>query len=162
VLACLPALISIWVLAKQQHIKSAMKHKLEVSILKTIHIKKDDLVWVKKGKEIKLNGKMFDIKSITKTQKGNYIVTGLYDEQEDELFANIDNMIRRDKKSTPFTTSSVEWVHQLLFTHQHCFDYKIATATTDTNFNFASVLFVIPSPYLTVPPVPPWFSYVNV
>ena len=61
-----------------------MEEKLEKSFLQTIRLKKEDLVWVKKGKEIRIGNHLFDVKSI-KENNGIYEVKGLYDEDEDIL-----------------------------------------------------------------------------
>lgn len=59
-----------------------MKEKLEQDIpLHSIAIADNEVVWVKKGKEIRVNGKMFDIKT-AKSNNGLTTFTGLYDEDE--------------------------------------------------------------------------------
>ncbi len=62
-------------------IKHEMKEKLENQMLQTISLKKSDVIWVKKNAEISLNGRMFDIKSIT--EKNDLIIfKGLFDDEE--------------------------------------------------------------------------------
>ena len=65
-----------------------MEEKLEKSFLQTIRLKKEDLVWVKKGKEISIGGHFFDVKSI-KENNGVYEIQGLYDEDEDFLHKHL-------------------------------------------------------------------------
>jgi hypothetical protein len=62
-----------------------MKEELEKDIPKQVIVIPDsDILWVKKGKEIFVNGKMFDIKTIT-SHNGFTTFTGLYDEEETAL-----------------------------------------------------------------------------
>ena len=61
-----------------------MEEKLEKSFVQTIRLKKEDLVWVKKGKEIRIGNHLFDIKSIEENN-GVCEIKGLYDEDEDLL-----------------------------------------------------------------------------
>ena len=61
-----------------------MEEKLEKSLLQTIQLKKEDFVWVKKGKEIRIGSHLFDVKSI-KEKNGVFNIKGLYDKDEDVL-----------------------------------------------------------------------------
>jgi hypothetical protein len=69
---------------QQKTIQHRMKEKLEQSHLVTVAIHKKDIHWIKENKEIWLNNKMFDIKS-SRIENGNYIFTGLYDDDETVL-----------------------------------------------------------------------------
>ncbi len=61
-----------------------MKEKLEQSMLQTVTIHEDDLNWAEQGKEIWIQGRLFDIKSIVRS--GNqFICNGLYDYEETAL-----------------------------------------------------------------------------
>lgn len=51
-------------------------------MLHTVTLAKAELRWVKPGKEILLEGEMFDIKNITEQGNGLVVVTGLYDFEE--------------------------------------------------------------------------------
>ena len=64
-----------------------MKQRMQERMLQTITLADGEIIWVKKGKEITLQGKMFDIKSI---EHKNGITTfhGLYDEDETLLNKN--------------------------------------------------------------------------
>lgn len=61
-----------------------MKERLEEEMLHTIILSTSAVQWVKYKKEIRVDGKMFDIKSFTIINE-NYIFTGLYDEEETKL-----------------------------------------------------------------------------
>ncbi len=133
-----------------------MKEKLEESITQTITLSKEKLIWVKKGKEIKINGKMFDIKSIETNKNGDYVVSGLYDEQEDKLFASIDKILSQKENANPFTSIGLNWIQQLLYTPYHSFDAPIMVVA-DINKKlpiYISSTYI--SPYLSHPPIPPW------
>lgn len=61
-----------------------MKEELEREMLHTIMVPEADVHWVKYKKEIRVQEKMFDVKSFT-IKNGQYIFTGLYDEEETAL-----------------------------------------------------------------------------
>lgn len=84
VLSLMPVLFSACFTVQLKIARQEAMEKLEKSMLQTIRLQKKDFTWEKKGKEIRINGKFFDIKSIRK-EKGVYVITGIYDEQEDLL-----------------------------------------------------------------------------
>jgi hypothetical protein len=66
---------------RQWQLQQIALERLEEEALETIIIPVGKLVWEKKNKEINLHGELFDVKSI-RTEKGNCIITGLYDRKE--------------------------------------------------------------------------------
>ena len=83
-----------------------MKERMEKSLLHTIRIDEDKVVWIKPGKEIFVNGKMFDIKKTEKTN-GKVIFHGLYDEEETALKKNIENSMKKDRSSQQYLLSNL-------------------------------------------------------
>ncbi len=80
-LLILPLAIILFLQGWQLYLKHSAKERLEEQLLETIILRKDQFRWEKKGKEISIDGKMFDVKSfILKGDK--IIVTGIYDDQE--------------------------------------------------------------------------------
>ena len=72
-------------LVRQEAIRHEMKEELEKNIPKQVVIIPDsDIHWVKKGKEIFINGRMFDIKTMI-SRNGFTTFTGFFDDQETAL-----------------------------------------------------------------------------
>lgn len=69
---------------KQQMIRFDIEDKLESDGLQTITIPVKNFRWYEEDREIIVNGTMFDVKSIHRSND-NYIITGLYDEEETAL-----------------------------------------------------------------------------
>lgn len=61
-----------------------MREQLEKKSLLTVTIEEDDVLWIKKEKEIWVNNRMFDIK-YSRHENGAYTFTGLYDNDETML-----------------------------------------------------------------------------
>jgi len=80
----MPVLFTLLFLYKQQLVRHEMKEKLEEEMLHTIIVPVAEVQWVKYNKEIHFQDKMFDIESIT-VKNGQYIFTGLYDDDETAL-----------------------------------------------------------------------------
>lgn len=69
---------------KQQSIRRRMKERMEEQMLRTITLNNSDIHWEKEGKEIWVQGKMFDIKSI-EYKNGTTVFHGLFDDEETAL-----------------------------------------------------------------------------
>ncbi len=65
-------------------IEVRMEKKLSQESLRTIILKESSVIWLKKNKEILLNGEPFDIKTIIR-KGNNIIVSGLFDHEEKRL-----------------------------------------------------------------------------
>lgn len=83
-LVLMPCIYCLYFQARHQAIKWEMQERLESERLQTIIIPAKNFRWYEQGREIIVNGAMFDVRSVTK-QDGNYLVTGLFDEEETEL-----------------------------------------------------------------------------
>ncbi len=109
----IPMLVSILLPVWQQFIRYQMMEELEAKNLTTVTIKNDDLRWTRRGKEITVNGNLFDVNEISK-QGGFYIVTGLYDKDEDVLL----EMIKKSQQTTndkPLQLFASQVMHSVLF-----------------------------------------------
>lgn len=65
-------------------IRIIMFEKLEKENIQSLRLPADKINWYKKGREIIIDGKMFDVKSIVR-QGEEYLITGLFDEMETTL-----------------------------------------------------------------------------
>jgi hypothetical protein len=65
-------------------IEHSMEEAMETKNLQTISIPTEEIVWVKKGKEMLIKNQLFDVKSYKK-QGTLTIIKGLYDLKENEL-----------------------------------------------------------------------------
>lgn len=74
-----------------------MKERLENVSLKSIIIEKDSFTWVKKNQEIKINGKLFDVKSYYAVAD-KIVFIGLYDEDEDLVHEKINFLTSKSKQ----------------------------------------------------------------
>ena len=75
--------------AKQARVQHKMKKQLQGNMLHSLVMAKEDLRWVKPGKEILVGEKMFDIKTIGYRADGTVYITGLFDHEESFLYAQL-------------------------------------------------------------------------
>jgi hypothetical protein len=82
--ALLPLFLSSFFLGGRLAIRIIMFEKLEKENIQSLRLKADKINWYKKGRELIIDGKMFDVKSMEK-QGDEYMITGLFDEMETTL-----------------------------------------------------------------------------
>ena len=94
----MPLIFSICFSIQLKIAQHEAKEKLEESMLQTVHLKKEEFRWYKKGKEIRIGKNLFDVKSI-KEENGIFVITGLYDEQEDLLHLQLEKSQNKQENS---------------------------------------------------------------
>jgi hypothetical protein len=108
VLVLLPCLYCLYFQVKHQVIRWEMEEKLERDAVQTIVVPANEFRWYDEGREIVVNGKMFDVKSITQ-ENGNYLITGLFDEDETQLHLAL-NKLQHSSDAT-----DAELISELIF-----------------------------------------------
>jgi len=96
----MPMLVCVYFLVKQQCIKAEMEEKLEACSLLTITLLKKNIQWVEQGKELIVQGELFDVKEVTQ-KNDSLVISGLFDSAEKEikqkLFLVLGNQSNTDK-----------------------------------------------------------------
>jgi hypothetical protein len=88
VLALLPFVTVIAFHVQQKIIRHQMKEALEEGAVVSIILGRDEFTWMRKEREILVDGNLFDVKTYS-VDKGLYHFTGLYDHQEKKLLENL-------------------------------------------------------------------------
>jgi hypothetical protein len=82
-------------------IRMQAREKLRKSLLQTIHIKETEVKWTEAGKEILINGRLFDVEEF-RTEKDLLTITGLFDDEEtkcqNQLEAMCNSRSNREKE----------------------------------------------------------------
>ena len=114
-----PLFFSISVLVKQQVAQYQRNEKFSKEILQTITVSTAAIYWVKPGKEILFDGKLFDVKSYVK--KGNSIsVTGFFDDKEDKLVQQIVKLaLQKNQPGSPFSEPAIKFLFFPAYFIQH-------------------------------------------
>ncbi len=126
---------------------------MEEQLLHRIVLHDYDVRWIKKGKEIWVNGKMFDIKSM-KHKNGMTVFYGLYDDEETALKKN---MAQAWKKDLPGQQSRLTQLFQCLQGFYFNQDDPITILSKKSTGRIASPSPKLPSRYKNVPTPPPLF-----
>lgn len=108
-IVAVPLFFSAGFLIKQKLIQHQMKERLEKVSLQTVTLPLSDIRWIKKNKEISIDGNLFDVKSIT-VSGNNAIITGLYDFDENKLHKVVKNLFQqKSKQPSPFNNLVVKF-----------------------------------------------------
>lgn len=108
-LAAMPLVYTLFIGIPQQAIRHRMKVNLETRLLHTIMVSENDIHWIRDGKEILDNGRMFDIKS-SHLLNGVYVFSGLYDNEETALM----EQIQKDQQNNTTNSKQLVQLFQLL------------------------------------------------
>ena len=136
---------------KQQTVRYEMKERLEEQILQTITLSEADVHWVKKNKEILVNGKMFDVKSYH-VENNLYKFTGLYDDEETELTEHLENNFNKNNENGSWLISNLfQWL-QSVYSNDN--DGMLLTLMQE-QLNLPFININLTSPYRTILTPPP-------
>ena len=92
-LAALPAFFSVSFLIKQAYIRHTMKEALVIQQLKIIILNKKAIHWVEQDREILIDDHFFDVEKITSIHMDSVRIEGLFDYEEDALYASLHNAL---------------------------------------------------------------------
>ena len=153
-LVMIPVFIAVFFLAQQSFIRYEMKEKLEQEALQTFTVLEKNVTWIEKGKELIVDGRLFDVKSL-KT-KGEYVeVTGLFDEMESALqhkLIFLQNPLKENKQKQ-------EFIYQILIqqlAEKNTLPYAdFSSIETECAYNPTLPDIGLRAPYLLLPANPP-------
>lgn len=123
-LLSIPILFSVVNLIKQKVLQSARNERFGTETLQSITIAKENLHWLKKGKEVIIDGKYFDVKSYT-TDGDKIMLTGFYDNPEDKLVTHIKNLVQQTNGAdSPINQTAIKYFFFPIFTNQSNIDFE--------------------------------------
>lgn len=107
-LFAIPLMFSVIILLQQKAVQIKSYAKFKTEKVETISVLKHNLVWVKKGKEVIIDGKYFDVKSFN-IAGDKVLLTGYYDHKEDKLVNQIKKIFQqKNEKENPINFSTVK------------------------------------------------------
>lgn len=97
-----------------------MKERLERELLVSVTLNSGDILWVKKGKEILMDGRLFDIKSL-QFNGNSYTFTGLFDDEETTLVKKMKKQHENGNASTATNQAYIQlmqWLQSVFYDSQ--------------------------------------------
>lgn len=92
-----PVLLWSYLKTEQYMIRHAMEEQLEQQHLDTLRIAEKDLVWYKKGKEVLIGQRLFDVKQLTREGQ-TVVLTGLFDENETRVKNKMSQLAKQQQQ----------------------------------------------------------------
>ena len=135
---------------QQLVVRQKMKEKLETQVLHVVTIAEKDLQWEEKGKEILVNGELFDVQSYVFIN-GYYSFIGLSDKEETALV----NQLKKTTQTASSNDKILGWLFQWL---QFVYDDSPTTCKVpDPGLNQKNLLITptLPEQYLGIILPPP-------
>lgn len=118
-LSALPVICTIVYVVKTTVNTWQMKERLEQSSLQTITIPLNKIIWIEKGEEVLIEGKLFDVKSST-IILNEISLAGIFDTEEDKLIEDINAMEENDDSSSPVCSLLAQLFCPAIFQQFNC------------------------------------------
>ena len=117
-LVAIPLIFSLTVLVKQKVLHYQRNKKFDKEILQTITVSRENIYWVKPGKEILFDGKLFDVKSFT-TDGNSISLLGFFDHKEDKLVQQIVKLAKQKNQSgSPLSNTGIKFLFFPVYINQ--------------------------------------------
>ena len=109
-LVALPVFLSVSFYIKQQLVQHQREQRLKTEVIETITVDAEKIDWIETGKEILVDGKLFDVKSF-KISGNNIVLTGFFDAKEEKLVKHIGDIEQQKSKSgSPLNQLAVKFL----------------------------------------------------
>jgi len=135
-------------------IRITMMEKMEKDELQTISIPSDQIRWFKKNHELMINGRMFDVKSIS-LQGGTSMITGLFDDDDTELHEALADLHEQKNKGKNNALLLYQVCLGIIAVHNALINQPVSVNTGEIKLSFAQYEDNILQSYLPVFSPPP-------
>lgn len=109
-LLAIPVIFSATILLKQKIIHYQREERMGKETLQTITLSSEKVFWIKPGKEILTDGKLFDVKSFV-SAGSKVVFTGYFDDKEDILVEQIVRLTgHKNQSGSPFNQSVINFL----------------------------------------------------
>jgi hypothetical protein len=142
-----PFISTSYFIIKKEDLKNRFFKRFEDKKVHTIELNKDEIVWESKNREIIINNRLFDVKSIT-YQNNKAIITGWYDNEEENINIAINKehqKSKRENNTVPFF--SYIFCEQIIYfkiEKWNNIDGKKYFTTNDSAYDIALQIFLPP------------------
>ena len=151
IVAAAPLFFSLILLIQQQFARHKIKEKLETELLHTIILPENDIVWIKKNKEIRIGKDLFDVKTILK-ENNKIIITGVFDHEETEIEQSLGHLSGNSNNPNPILIKLFSLL-QNIFSGTGGFEIQYDfTSPIENKFDFTPSLPELPHTVITPPP----------
>jgi hypothetical protein len=114
-LSAMPLLLSVCIYISQNLLQHKRGERFDTELIQTITISAEKLNWIRAGKEVLVDGRLFDVKSLV-INGPDVALTGFYDHKEDNLVKHIKELGEQKQDSNrPVNNLTVAFLLLLQF-----------------------------------------------
>lgn len=153
-LVAIPLFFSVILLVKQKIVQYQRNERFDKEVLQTITVSAKDIYWVKPGKEVFFERKLFDVKSF-ETKDSTITLTGFFDHKEDKLVQHIVKLAKQKEQSNnPFSEFAIKYIFFPTYTTQaqHTNEVCWKFISQQQYYSFDEMIPVAPTHELIHPP----------
>jgi hypothetical protein len=133
-LVALPLVLSVCMFVAQKTLQSQRQNRFTTEQIQTVVISAEKFAWVQDEKEVLINGRLFDVKSIKKLGQ-TLELTGFFDHKEDRIVKHLKNTEQQKNNSNSL-------LNQLTFNFIFLPNYKETTTfSIQNNWQFIASSF---------------------
>jgi hypothetical protein len=151
-IVAVPVLLSVKFILEENLIQEEVEEKMNTAVLKSISIPKADIIWIKAGKEILLDDKLFDVKNFT-VKKDTITLTGYFDDKETELLAKFKKYTETNDRDNPLSKLAFKFLFCPVYNNYAEIVYETSWHFISNKYHsFEEMLPAAPSRSFTHPP----------
>lgn len=117
-IVAVPVFLSLKFILEENLLLQEVDEKLNTEVLQTVQLAKKDIVWIKAGKEILIEGEFFDIKYV-ESKMDTLFLTGFFDNEETELMEGFKQYTENNSNNNPFSKSTFKFLFSPVFNSYH-------------------------------------------
>ncbi|HRI23693.1 MAG TPA: hypothetical protein PLZ45_03400 [Ferruginibacter sp.] len=135
-LVLMPLFFSAGIMLKQKVMQLHRRARFEKESLEIIVLPAEKIHWIKRGKELIVDGKLFDVKSFS-TQNGTTSFTGFFDGEEDELVDRLGDATEQKKEAgNPVSQLSIKFLFSPVYSEPLAVSFLNPWHTVTTGYHF--------------------------
>lgn len=147
-----PVCLSLKFMLQEILIQQEIEEKMKTGVLESVQIAKADIIWIKAGKEILIDDRLFDVKHF---ESDNDIVTltGFFDDEETELVSAFKKYTDASNRENPFSETVFKYLFPAVYNVHPGIVCEIHWQSVSTQYHsFVEILPVAPGlPYVHPP-----------
>lgn len=116
-IVAVPLFVSLKFIVEESLIQQAVEEKMNTVVLQSVTVSKADIIWIRAGKEILVDDKIFDVKDY-ETKDEVVTLTGYFDREETALLSAYKNYTEKNNQDNPLSKSTFKFLFSTDY-HSH-------------------------------------------
>ena len=132
-ITAMPVFLSVKFIVEEKLLQEKAEEKLESGVLQSVNVSNAELSWIKEGKEVLIEGKLFDVKSFS-TANGMVSLVGFFDMEETELEEQFKNTVQNKDSDSPFSQLVIKFLISPTYISQTEIKYEASWSSVSKEY----------------------------